>query len=256
MAYTVSQLHSMLAKRLRDSGEEKYTSASGIKLEALNVAVRDIVLFIIALSGRSKARAFNLLRSLISSDIDVSVSSSGVDLSSLSDRVNTLVNVYVKPSTKPDGYYAVIRDITALGRSKNMWLSGNDEYPVAYIKQNKIYVDIDPGSYPVNCDIYYIRDPKELVISSPSGYQTDVFELDDKFVNLTLDIAQRYCYIASQDIDQYRVFAQEAVNKFMMMSGVGLSQPVERSVGQFLRKQDEMGSDGIIDFNQIGGPLL
>ena len=242
MPYTVSEVESMLARRLRDAFGEKFTASSGIKLEAINSAVRDIVFYTLSLSAgdsKSRSRAYSLLKELNTVDPNISIPSSGIDINSFSNRFNTLINIYVKPVSEQDAYWAVIRDITAIGRSQNMWLHGNSKYPVCYINANKIYVEVDYGDYPVLCDVYYIRDPKEMVTTTPSGYQTDQFELSDKFINITLDLAQKYCYAASSDLEQYKIFAQEAVEKFLIMNNIRRSQPVEASVGQASRTETD-----------------
>jgi len=182
-----------VAQILGDTDNDKWQEATHI-LPALNSAQEEFVMKILAFSGQNK-KIFNVLTELQTTTTQ-SVSTTGYALSGLDTTAAFARNGLITASATLDSVtrWCQIMDVSELNMQRNRYDQGNDERPLCYIYGEKFYIKVSTGSYPVSTVIYYIREPKTLVASGASGYQTATCELNNMYHRLIAEIAAANCW--------------------------------------------------------------
>lgn len=236
---TVSTLLSDLGNQLNDPNEQVFTQS--LKLTALNNSQNELVLRILAFSEQ-----FDGIQDLLSEIIEKetkSVNTTGFDLANLTNR-NILRNGLINTRLTIDGEFKfpVRYGIDKLGYQENSFLKGSDDYPVAYIEDNKYFLDIDVGSYPKNVTFWYIGEPYQLVASGAggSGPSTTVSTPDLNVImhDLLAKIAERDLRRGRGDPTDFaeakQIEAQVNLEIQSLVRGEKV-EPQSQTVGQFER---------------------
>jgi hypothetical protein len=169
---------------------------------------------------------FELLSGIQASK-SVSIGTAGYSLSGLHPTPGRLISEtgFMRAEVTLDGVkQRCVRYTPEMeGLSQNYYLKGNNEYPVLRYEASKVYIDVDIGYYPVTTELFYIREPKELVISGASGYQVTTCELDTGWHDLNVRFSEKLCRRFGDDIEQYTVVKDETMQDFMIMGKSGIA---------------------------------
>ena len=196
---TVAQQVTYVSQLLGDTSNSKWTSATHI-LPALNSAQEEFILKILAFAKQSKD-AIGVISELQAKKTSASVTTTGYALSGLDASAPFHRNglIAVNPTLDSVSRWCEIIKPIDLSQQQNYYKKGNDERPQAYEYNEVIYILASNGSYPITADIYYIREPKELVTATVSGYQTNTCELSRVFHRLIAEIATANCWRMTGD---------------------------------------------------------
>jgi len=138
----------------------------------------------------------------IQASVETSVDTSGYALSNLNSSPGPFIpGGFVASEILVDSKkrWAARIPFKNLPQQNNRYLKGNSEKPVIYIFSDTFHVLVTPGSYPVTATIYYIREPKELVALSASGYQVTICELNTIHHRLISKMAAAECHRMAGD---------------------------------------------------------
>lgn len=221
MSVSFSSMNTRLASMVRDEFGEKFTSASSSKLTALNLAVKDILFYILTLPDREgRKKAIYFLRKLKVKE-SISIPSTGYNLSSLTggtihDFGYLSCFVYTNIEKMP----VFLQDEDMDLYETNSYFVGSDIYPKGKIVGTIFSVDVDVLSYPLTAEIVYIREHKTGVLSSPSSGETLNLELPDSFEQLVLKLAREYLFDSSQDYEQSKISREKFIADFSLINGI------------------------------------
>lgn len=240
---TVSEQITSLGNLLNDPNSEVWTST--VKLEALNAAQREIVLYLLGF-GQKNQDVFTLL-SEIETEETVPIDSTGVNLTSQVTNRYFIRNGFINARfVDVDGYTRWVERIAAskLGITENRYFEGTTRDPRCYISGNKLYLLVSVGSYPVNLILTYIGAPKTLATSvTGSGRDATVTtsELNVLFHDLNVLMAEvklRRMRGDKSDFEQAQFVWQFCQQQIQLLVNGSINEPQTRTVGQFSRNQD------------------
>lgn len=158
------------------------------------------------LSGSTDSRkVHDLVQELIVLDT-VTVNSNGFPLTSLTQRVSSAGVKFVEALIGAHWVPAVERTVNELQFRGNRYLSGTDDYPVYHIIDNRLFLEITVGSYPLNARIYYVRLPRSGVYTNPDNYQSTSFELSENLSEAVLSAACTILFSSTDELDRVRLF--------------------------------------------------
>lgn len=190
---TVSEQVTYVSQILADTGNIKWQSSTHI-LPALNSAQEEFVIKILGFASQNR-RAFEVLSEIQASSTQ-SITTSGYALSGLDATAPFMRNGLITAKATIDSetrWFQVIA-LADLPQQQNIYAQGNDERPLIYEFGETLYILVSSGSYPVNTTFYYIREPKTLVASGASGYQTTTCELNAVYHRMISEIAAANCW--------------------------------------------------------------
>lgn len=190
---TVAEQVVYVSQILADTSNKKWTSTTHI-VPALNSAQEEFVIKILAFKQQAK-QAINALSEL-EETVTSNISTSGYAMSGVDASAPFMRNGLIAVNCTLDGKsrWGQIIYPSDLRQQQNQYLKGNDERPLAYEYNEKVYVLASTGSYPVASVIYYIRELKVLISSGASGYQATTCELNAVYHRLIAEIAAANCW--------------------------------------------------------------
>lgn len=240
---TVNEMDGLLSRLVNDPNSEVWTQT--IRLEALNSAQRELVLYLLGF-GQKNQDVFTLL-SEIETEETVAIDSTGVNLASMVTNRYFLRNGYVNARfVDADGYTRWVERIAAskLGITENRYFEGTTRDPRCYISGNKLYLLVSVGSYPIDLILTYIGAPKVLATSvTGSGRDATVTtsELNVLFHDLIVLMAEvklRRMRGDKTDFEQASFVWNFCQQQMQLLVSGSLNEPQTKTVGQFARNQD------------------
>lgn len=235
MALTVSAMDTRLKSLLGDANSTKYTQATH-RLPALNMAQTEIVLKLLAYHQKYRG-VFDILREIQTSQATSAITSatSGYALSGLTRAM--VANGFMQLQATIN---STIRYITKLspdraGLTKNQYLYGTDENPVAYILANSLYVQCD--TYDVTPTIWYVREPGEMVASGAAGTQVTTCELNPLMHELVVQLAAAIAREMGEEYQQAGLIRNNVDLQIQMLATGQMNEPAQVELaGQQKRK--------------------
>lgn len=192
-----NDLLSQLAKNLEDEDEARFTASSGIKLLALNEALKTVV----------RLLHNNYLEDLHKDALNISVQSGVVTVSAAVMGAEVFGGaaegvVYVKET---NGGFIDYVDISALSTIENEWLSPSIQKPSYHTKGRKIIIQPDTIR---NVDVTFIKVPAPIVANG-----TTVIELDDAHSGILLLLAAEMCWRLDDKAARAKLAGDSAVGQ-------------------------------------------
>ncbi|MBU2249871.1 MAG: hypothetical protein KKD77_24205 [Gammaproteobacteria bacterium] len=242
MAITVSRAADLLSVYLQKGGWSQDKISLRLLEELLTIGQRQTAMDILAIARQHKS-SLNLLRDLQAS-ASASVETDGYALTGIDTTPGPMLcpDSFIDAECTLDSTLqrCVMRSPDMQGLYQNQYLRGNDEYPVIYFENAKLYIDVDSGSHPVTVTFRYIRQPKDLVKYYASGYTTDHFDIGDEGLE-TLIIRNAYAeaLLMASKFDEHKLIrddVQQELTKLMNISVTSHRDGTE--VGQHRRKVD------------------
>jgi len=235
---TVSEMDTRLSQLLNDTNGRRWTQDDH-RLPALNDAQDWVVATLLGILGKE---SFSLLNS-IQGHKQISVPTTGYAISTLGDDPGELfsedgfIRAYVMVNGEKKRCVRLTPDKEGL--QQNWYLKGCNSYPIIRFEIGNIYIDVDDGNYPVTTDIYYIRDPKELVVSSASGYQVTTCELDVGLHNVVVKASEAFCRRMADDFDQANIILSSVYEDIKIIARTPQRSVKSGIIGQWLNKQED-----------------
>lgn len=222
---TVSRSADLLEVMLKKAGVAQERINPRILNELLTLAQRKTQMDILSLA-RGHNKTFDLLLDFLA-QATVSIETDGYALSGLASTPGPLLcpDAIIRAECTLGSVLqrCVIRKTDEEVLSQNYYMQGNNEYPVLYYENGKLYIDVTTGSYPVSTIINYIRDSKTLVTTDAAGYQTDSMEFGEGLE----DIVMRNAYAESMrtfvGADAYKAAREDVMQDLAALMNVQLN---------------------------------
>ena len=176
---TGNEMLSTLGLRLEDPSESNFTQSA--KLDSLNIAQRSVV---------------NLINNAYLTDLQVidstrAMSGGNLAFSALAHAPIRNGIVAVKAT---GGKFATLIEPTDLKRLENTYLAGSTTNPVAYIFNEKIYVEGLSGT--ANIDVWYMKAPTAIAANGTEC------ELNISLHEVVLDLAESQLWKMDAKLDR------------------------------------------------------
>ena len=224
---TVASMIDYVSERLGDPDNDKWTDAEHI-LPALNVAQDEFVVRILGFASQNR-RVYDILSELQASKSSASVATTGYALSGVDSTPGPVIRngiIAVSCTLDSETKYPQKLDVIDLEKQRNTFFTGDDERPLWYVFNEKLYIIADSGSYPITAEFKYIREPKELVASGATGYQVETCEINALYHYLIADMAVANCWAMLGDdssMIKYDKIMQRIDNRINNIVGSGVA---------------------------------
>lgn len=230
-------MDTLLKQLLGDPNSYRW-SQTNHRLPTLNSAQRTLAMKILGYGSKDNP-TFDLLLGIQASK-ECSTDTTGYALSGLHPTPGRMLSEtgFMRANATLDGVTqrCVRHTPDKEGLKQNEYMIGSNLYPVIRFEANKLYIDVDAGEYPLTVNLFYIREPKELVVSGATGYQVTTCELDTGLHDLVVKYAEGLCRRIGNDFQQYQLIAQEVENELQAVvrsSGVSIKSG---TIGQYMRE--------------------
>jgi len=239
---TVSEMSSRLGNLMNDVNEVTYTSS--IKLDALNQAQKELVLYLLSF-GQEYSHVFDILNELMVIQSVSGMTSSGWSLSGVSGR-NFLRNGYVNSSIiDDDGNERWCERITAdrLGLQQNQYTMGTTRSPKIAIISGSLYLYVN--LYPKDLTLYFIGEPYKLAVAASGSGKTQLVATSDLNVLLhdtmvlMAEVQLRRLRATERDIQEAQLVQSFVNQQIQAMIGGAKTEPESNADGQFKREMSE-----------------
>jgi len=170
---------STLGLRLEDPSESDFTQSA--KLDSLNIAQRSVV---------------NLINNAYLTDLQVIDSDKNMTTGYLafSSLANAPIRNGIVAVKVNNGKWATIIEPTDLKRLENTYLAGSTTNPIAYIFNEKIYVEGPAATAPI--DVWYMKAPVALEANNTEC------ELNISLHEVVLDLAESQLWKMDAKLDR------------------------------------------------------
>ncbi len=207
---TVAEMDTLLAQFLDDEPEtangDGDTWKATHRLAALNSSLNITVSYILGFSEVDNSRIVQKVFDLLSPlhyERSFEISAEGRSLE-FDDYPMVNENAFIDAAVEIDN---TLRPCVRYKPDMNVWMTnryfrGSNIFPVISFKNGKVYLDIDPPSYPVTMRFRYVRMPKKLVISNTSGYEVTTCELFSGMHELIVVGAEKICRRMNNEIEK------------------------------------------------------
>jgi hypothetical protein len=187
---TVSEMDTYVSQLLNDTSSYTWTQIVH-RLPALNTSQEELVNSLLAF-GTQSDNVYELLSEITESEA-VTLDNAGLDMSTLTG--NPIRNGYVasKIIINQLEKWVVRKPLKRIAQYNNPYKKGTDKSPKCYILDNKYFLEINNGSYPVTGTIYFIRKPYTLATTAGTEI-VSTCELNIMFHRIICKMAAKECY--------------------------------------------------------------